>query len=282
MTDGSRKKVSCGGFKPPPLIDIGFERYPRQTVFSAGMSGMKRSEKDIPLIITSAIKVNANRTQLSDCDERLSRTLEGVRAWMSIRAFRRIVVCDGSGFDMSRSLLQLNESGDTDITIEALCFQNDAPLVMQRGKGYGEGQIVQHALAHSRLVAEADAFTKCTAKLWVTNAAACLRHYNGTAALNLSGGFIPTCVDTRFYICSKAFYGSYLSGCHLSVDEDRHQYLEHCFFESIMGTRMYQNTMFPTPTIVGVSGSMGTLHQSSWRNNCIKDFRNVALHLIGR
>jgi hypothetical protein len=200
---------------------------------------------------------------------------------MSIRAFRRIIVCDGSGVDMSSYLQQLNESGDTDITFETLCFHNDAPLVMQRGKGYGEGQIVQHALTHSRFLAEADSFAKCTAKLWVTNAAACLRHYNGTAAINLHG-FIPTCVDTRFYICSKAFYASYLSGCHLSVDEARGQYLEHSFFESIRGTRIYRNTIFPTPTIVGVSGTTGSLHQSSWRNNRIKDVRNVALRLIGR
>jgi len=238
--------------------------------------------KDIPLIITSAINVNALRTKLSEGHERLRLTLEGLRAWMSLRAFTRIVICDGSGFDLAPYLNQLRESGTNDITFESLCFQNDVPMVAKLGKGFGEGQIVEHALTHSRLLAESNSFAKCTSKLWITNAAACLRHYNGTASLNLSGGFIPKYVDTRFYLCSTDFYASYLRDCHLAVDEDRGQYLEHRFFESIKGTRMYRNTLFPTPTILGISGSMGTPYLTSRRNNLVKDCRNVILSLAGR
>lgn len=243
---------------------------------------MTRAAHDIPLIIPSAITVSAPRTKLCDSDERLRHTLEGLKAWMSVLAFRRIVICDGSGFDLSPHLEQLRESVDTDILLESLCFQNHVPLVTKLGKGYGEGQIVDYALTNSRLLADSDSFAKCTAKLWVTNAVACLRHYNGTAALNLSGGFMPKYVDTRFYVCSKAFYNSHLRDCHLSVDEDHGLFLEHRFFESIQGTRMYRNTLFPTPIIRGVSGSMGTPHHTSRRNNLVKDFRNIALRLAGR
>jgi hypothetical protein len=214
-------------------------------------------------------------------------TLNSFRSCLKVidtfrRVFRQIVVCDGTGFDLSAHVRQLNESGDTDTTFEALCFQNDATMVEKRGKGYGEGELVEHALNHSRLLDAAGSFAKCTSKVWVTNALACLRHYNGTAALNLAGGFIPTYVDTRFYICSKAFYASYLRGSHLKVDEDRDQYLEHQFFASIKETRMYRNTLFPTPTVVGVSGTTGMPHSTSGLANLVKDVRNVVLSVAGR
>ena len=243
---------------------------------------MNTPPKDIPLVITSAINVHAVRTKLRNSDERLRLTLEGLTAWMALRAFRRIVVCDGTGFDMTPHLNQLNESRNADIAFESLCFQNDATRVKQLGQGYGEGQIVEHALTHSRLLAEADSFAKCTSKLWVTNAASCLRHYNGTAAFNLAGGFIPTYVDTRFYICSKAFYNSHLRDCHLAVDEDNVQYLEHRFFTSIRGTPLYRNTLFPTPFVLGVSGNSATPHPTNRRDNLIKDVRTVILALAGR
>ena len=243
--------------------------------------GMMTRSMDIPLIITSAINVNAPRTKLGGISDRLHHTLEGLREWVTLRAFRRIIVCDGSGFDIAPYLKQLDESGDAGLTFESLCFQNDISLVAQRGKGYGEGQIVQHTLNHSRLLADADSFAKCTSKLWVTNAAECVRHYNGTAALNLSGGFSPKYVDTRFYIFSKAFYASHLSDCHRTVDEDHGYFLEHRFLESIKDTRMYRNTLYPTPTIRGVSGSMGTPYQTSRRNNLMKDFRNTVLCFAG-
>ena len=236
----------------------------------------------MPLIVTSAITVNANRTRLNASDERLRLTLKALEAWVTLSAFRRIVVCDGSGFDMAPHLQQLSEQGNHNVTFESLYFHNDAAMVAKRGKGYGEGQIVQHAINQSSFVASADSFAKCTSKLWATNAVDCLRHYNGTAALNLSGGFIPKQVDTRFYMCTKVFYEAHLRDCHLTVDEDRGQYLEHRFLEAIRGTRMFRNTLFPAPTILGVSGSMGTEYQSSWKNNLVKDCRNTVLGLVGR
>ena len=246
------------------------------------LSKMTALATDIPLIITSAINVHAQRTHLRDSDVRLRLTLEALRAWMALHVFGRIVVCDGTGFDMTPYLQQLSESGDMDIAFESLCFQNDVALVEKLGKGFGEGEIVEHALTHSRLLDGASSFAKCTSKVWVTNAAACLRHYNGHAALNLAGGFIPTYVDTRFYICSKAFYTSYLRDCHRAVDEDHVQYLEHRFFKSIGGTPIYRNTLFPTPSVLGVSGTSGTRHPTSRRDNLIKDMRNVVLALAGR
>lgn len=243
---------------------------------------MTRVTQDIPLLITSAINVEAPNTKLSDSSERLFHTLTALRGWLAVGAFQRIVVCDGSNFDLTPHLHELKRVARTDVSFEALHFQNDKVQVKQLGKGFGEGQILEHALNHSRLLAAASSFAKCTSKLWVTNAVVCLRRYNGTAALNLAGGFTPVNVDTRFYICSKAFYRTHLQGCHQRVDESHGIYLEHRFFEALESTQIYRNAINPTPLIIGVSGSMGRPHQNSRLNNLIKNVRNTVLRLAGQ
>jgi len=238
--------------------------------------------QDVPLLITSAINVEAPNTKLSDSGERLLHTLAALGQWLALGAFKRIVVCDGSNFDLTSHMQDLKQDANTDVTFEALHFQNDAALVKKLGKGFGEGQIVDHALAHSHILATTMSFAKCTSKLWATNAAACLRRYNGTAALNLAGGFTPVNVDTRFYICSKTFYRTHLQDCHQRVDESHGIYLEHRFFEAIQSTRIYRNAISPTPVIAGISGSMGKSHQTSRLNNLAKNVRNNVLRLAGQ
>lgn len=242
---------------------------------------MIRTARDIPLLITCAINASAPRTRLVDQQERLRCTLDALAEWMTLDVFQRIVVCDGSGYDLSADVGRLAASRRSTISFEFLSFQNDTNLVTRLGKGYGEGEIVRHALENSRLLTGAESFAKCTGKLWVSNAAACARHYNGHAAFNLAGGLVPKYVDTRFYLCSRRFYEARLGGCHHSVDENRGQYLEHRFLDALKGPHLYRNSIFPMPVIRGISGSMGVEHQSSRMNNVVKNVRNVILKWAG-
>lgn len=242
---------------------------------------MSSGTRDIPLLITCAIRASAPRTKLADQRERLRCTLDAVAAWVTLNVFARIVICDGSGYDLSADVTRLAASRGSATMFEFLSFNNDTNLVTRLGKGYGEGEIVRHALHESRLLADAPSFAKCTGKLWVSNAAACVRHYNGVAAFNLAGGLVPKYVDTRFYLCSRHFYEARLGTCHHAVDENHGRYLERCFMDSLKGTHLYRNATRPTPVIRGVSGSMGVEHHSSRMNNLVKDVRNVVLAWAG-
>ena len=236
---------------------------------------------DIPLLVTCAINSSAPRTKLVDQQERLRCTLDALDAWMALDVFARIVVCDGSEYDLSTDVGRLAAARHSSTLFECLSFRNDTTLVSRLGKGYGEGEIVRHALDNSRFLADADSFAKCTGKLWVSNAADCVRHYNGSAAFNLAGGLVPKYVDTRFYLCSRRLYDARLGDCHHSVDENHGQYLEHRFLDALQGTRLYRNAIFPTPVIHGISGSMGVEHRSSRINHIVKNVRNVLLKSAG-
>lgn len=232
----------------------------------------------IPVLITCAINASAGMTRMDDPKVRLAATLAAISQWLQQKSPPDLVVCDGSGFDFSREVEHLAKGKNA--RIEFLCFDNGSEAVRDRGKGYGEGEIVGYALETSNLLSQAPAFAKCTGKLWVENFGACIAGFNGVVALDFNGWIKPRFVDTRFYIVSKAFYVEHLSGAHRTTDEDGGFYLEHAFLHAMHGTARSRYAMRPTPRIRGISGSMGSTYPARPFKEFFRDCRSAALCFI--
>lgn len=207
----------------------------------------------IPLLITSAINVSAPGTKLADPAERLGLTLKGIERWLGTPAVESLVVVDGSAVDYSPQLRELNRGAKKNV--EFLAFQNNAELVRQKGKGYGEGEIILHALAHSQTLAGAKCFAKCTAKLYVTNYAKCLAAFNGKFMCGVYGKNTIGCLDTRFYISSREFWLKHFSQAHFQVDDPRGYYIEHSYLDRLKENGIKGFTLPVPPLIEGRSGS---------------------------
>lgn len=234
----------------------------------------------VPILITSAISVSARQTVLTDVEKRLELTLAGLRMWLSTAGVTQVVVCDGSGFDLGPHLGSVGPSGGR-VDCEVLAFQNDATLVRSRGKGYGEGEIVNHALRHSRILRSASSFAKCTGKLWVTNFASCLRGFNGVAAFDFRGLWKPTLIDSMFYIVGTDFYASRIARLHEAVDDDNGYYLEHAFRDGLRDLPPSRYVMYPTPRIVGMSGSTGEAYGRPPLRALMRDWRSGMVRILG-
>lgn len=222
------------------------------------------------VLLTSAINVSAPRTALSEPSRRLEETLKSIEMWRRMPGVGKIVLCDGSGFDFPMIALGSRDGAD----VEVLSFTNDVEEVGRKGKGYGEGQIVSHALAHSRFLSTESVFAKCTGKLWVSNFRRCLRGFNGVAAFDYAGWLQPTSIDTRFYIVQKSFYLDVLSDAHVGVDDSRGIYLEHVFAQALAAKKLASYAMSPTPRIEGVSGSMGVAYETREMKAKCRDLRS--------
>jgi hypothetical protein len=233
----------------------------------------------IPILLTSAVRVSAQHTALRDADERLRLTLDSIARWRQTPGIRAVVVCDGSGFDLS-PLLPEGPAGAA--PVECLSFQNDIVAVRRQGKGFGEGQIVAHALQHSLHLKQAQVWAKCTAKLWVQNFADCLAGYQGPAAFDIRGFSQVRSVDSRFYLVDSAFHAQHLAHVHEQVDDDHGWYLEHCLLQALEVLPIQRYVMVPPPRVVGVSGSDGQLHAPGWHWRLFWQLRNRAWRLLGR
>ena len=229
-----------------------------------------------PLLLTSAIHVSAPLTNLTDAKQRLDAHLDSLAEWSRTPDVEEIVICDGSGYDLEPHLAPLRQA-HPHMRYEALSFRNDQEMVARRGKGYGEGEIVLHALGHSRILQNSPAFAKCTGKLWLSNFSACLRGWNGQAGFNLWGRTRIDSIDTRFYLVARDFFDRHLRDRYRDVDDPAGYYLEHSYRDGLEGLPPRSYVMWPAPRLQGVSGSSGQgLPPQGVGRRMRNDLRNLA------
>lgn len=219
--------------------------------------------KTTPLLITSAINVSAPFVSITQANDRLKLTLDALAHWAQVAPGWPIVICDGSGFDLNA--LQTARPEIDFSNVELLSFVNDQTRVKALGKGFGEGEIVNHAVRHSSLIRQAGCFSKCTSKLWVDNFLACVQQFDGGIRLLKMYDrrkLTYEKVDTRFYMVDVDFYQTHFSRCHETVSDGTGYYLEHAFAD-VVKTQGLRRVDFSTkPLLFGYSGSTGVFQET--------------------
>lgn len=226
-----------------------------------------------PVLLTSCIRISDNSVSLKDEQSRINHTLESIGKWLDVSADLPIVICDGSSFDLS----DIVTAAFPGANIECLNFRNSAEWVARYGKGYGEGEIVNFALANSKILAGSDYFAKCTAKLWVENYVECLKSWNG---IFLCHGFFENVfslritffsyVDTRFYLANKKFYKDNLASAYLRLANGEGLSIEH-HFRDILIEQNFKKILFGLPPVIcGVGGGNGFYYKNNLKRR-LKD-----------
>jgi hypothetical protein len=221
----------------------------------------------IPVLLTSSVIAHDTGVALKNTDERIRLALESVEHWLKIEPTLRLVLCDGSNFNFSSIIAEKFPLAQ----IECLYFENNQALVKKHGRGYGEGEIVRYAVKHSKFIATARSFAKCTSKLWVENYAQCLTSWNGSLLckgvfLNVFSLFKRTTfsyIDTRFYIVSCRHYKKYFEDAHLQVDSNLGRSLEDCFFDIFLKYKIEKSLFKAPPIICGMGGGIGLYYKNS-------------------
>lgn len=240
----------------------------------------------IPVLLTSSVIAYDTEVALKNQDERVRLALESVEQWLKIDPLLTLVLCDGSNFDFSSIVLRQFPLA----LIECLHFENNQELVKQQGRGYGEGEIVRHALNYSKFIADAGCFAKCTSKLWVENYLECLSAWNGE--LLCKGVFLDvfslskrTCfsyIDTRFYVASCATYNKYFVDAHLQIQSKRGHGLENCFFDLFSKYKIQHSLFTVSPIICGVGGGTGTYYKNTSLRNGKEQLKLNLVKLLRR
>ncbi len=215
-----------------------------------------------PLLLTSCVSPGDGvpYLNLSDFALRREMTLKSLQMWTQCDPNLKIVLCDGSGYDFSSDI----EEHLLGSSIECISFNNSLDLVRQMGKGFGEGEIIKHAIEKSIFLQEANFFAKCTARLYVENFHQCLSHWNEKFICRADIKYLPylksislEMIDTRFYVVDKGFFMENLVDVYLSVNDLNNYHLEHVYRDAINATGI-ENFLLPiVPIIRGISGSSG-------------------------
>jgi hypothetical protein len=121
------------------------------------------------LLITSAINPAKEMRFLRMQDPSLRYILSKAAFyfWIAI-GIRNIVFVDASDEKIINND-ELNLIKSLNINLEQLSFKQNEVLVREKGKGYGEGKIIEFALENSELIKKTNNFFKCTSKIYCRN-----------------------------------------------------------------------------------------------------------------
>jgi hypothetical protein len=179
--------------------------------------------------------------------------------WVS-QGIEQIVLADATGTNLLTEV-EAAEIDKSETRLEQINYEQANEDVVKKGKGYGEGKLIEYAINNSELLAREEYFVKCTGKLYVRNFPAIA---GAIKANNLSGVFwryigdgtstLPW-ADCRFYYTSKKFARSHLIPAYLQTVNDAEAACEFYIHEALERNMKIGRAV--RPFVAGYAGVTG-------------------------
>lgn len=187
-------------------------------------------ERDV-LLMGSAIRSPANFQAITDPNVRLRQTLCGLIRWIRDTSVETIVLCDGTDpeYDFSRIKAFAAEH---EKTLETLIFRKKNDQYETRGKSFGEGQVLEHAITHSSHLQPGGTFYKVTGRTFIKNFDAIKKSHekDETVFIGPASVMMPKdtpkdvfgrrSVWTQFYKCGVDFFAKHLMKAYLETNDN--------------------------------------------------------------
>ena len=134
------------------------------------------------------------------------------------------------------------------LRVGSLTFEGNEEA-QHKGKGYGEGRILEHAVRHSRCIERAGTFYKVTGRLYGENIAEIIDAHAAFPNVFNRG-------DTRFFKSSVAFFRKHLESRYHEVDDAHWMSIEALFIRALEGCMPTEVCQFLVhPVVVGQSAT---------------------------
>jgi hypothetical protein len=217
------------------------------------------------LIITGTVSPSNDvyALKLKNQNERMEQYISSIRYYILNTKIKNIIFCDNSN-TYSNEIDNLKEIARTkNKNFEYLYFLGNTQKVIEQGKGYGEGEIINYILDNSQIIKYIKTIIKVTGRIKVKNLNLLLNlskkniNYFNTIYTNLN------ICDTRIYIINIEDYKKYFINGYKNVDDRNRHWLEH-EFKDIIKKNNIKYKLFPIlPNIDGISGSTGEKYKDS-------------------
>lgn len=217
-----------------------------------------------PLLITTAINPPQGIPFLTMTNPVLRKITckAAVYYWIGL-GLKNIVVADATESNLF-DINEINELIQLGIVVEQLPYKQDDEMVIKKGKGYGEGMLLNYALQESKLIQENQSFFKSTGKIFVRNFNILVNMILSNNINNIfwrllgDGSSLKPFADTRFFYCEKTFALNNLIPAFLNSDDKTSACEYHVF-------KMLNRIMPPEgkalrPLITGFEGGTGEMY----------------------
>jgi len=184
--------------------------------------------------------------------------------WVT-QGIKQIVLADATATSLL-SEYEVEEIEKAGTRIEQINYKQVHGDIIERGKGYGEGKLIEYAINNSELIAREEYFFKCTGKLYVRNY---LNIAQGIKDNNVSslfwrlmgdGTIMQPLADCRFYYTSKTFAVTHLIPAYVR-SHDSKSICEYSVYQTLNSNLKVGRA--PRPLTTGYSGSTGEAYFDS-------------------
>lgn len=203
------------------------------------------------ILLTGCINPNGMPfTQLTDASERQKQYVDAIHYYIN-NTDCKIVFCENSNTDIS-SLFK-NEQD----RLEILTFAGNQNK--QRGKGYGEAEIIEFAIQHSSFISEYNNITKITGRLIIENINDIFLY---KFPLQKNDGILCSFhsnlqfADSRIICAPKTFF-QLLVNHKEEINDSKDIFFETILAKYIKNSNYSKYPFWIEPNIIGISGSTG-------------------------
>lgn len=211
------------------------------------------------ILLTGCIEPNGMvQTTLNDKEVRKEQYINALNFYLQ-KTGHSIVFVDNSNSDISYLFKSYVLSG----RLEYLSFSGNQRK--DKGKGYGECEIIQYALDHSKIIktSKDKRIAKITGRLIVSNIniiislhSVLFNHNNTFFSINSNLSF----PDSRLIIAPTFFYSRFLTSKE-DINDSKGYYFEHALIDTF---RKYHDLLYSPfyimPRIEGMSGTTGEVY----------------------
>lgn len=213
------------------------------------------------ILLTGCIEPNGMvQTTLNDKEVRKEQYINALNFYLQ-KTGHSIVFVDNSNSDISYLFKSYVLSG----RLEYLSFSGNQRK--DKGKGYGECEIIQYALDHSKIIktSKDKRIAKITGRLIVSNIniiislhSVLFNHNTTFFSINSDLSF----PDSRLIIAPNDFY-SLLLNSKEDIDDSKGYYFEHALIDTFRKYRdLSYSPFYIIPQIEGMSGSTGEIYRN--------------------
>jgi len=192
---------------------------------------------------------------LSDKHERLRQYLENIRNLILKTDFTHIIFCENSNYTHDFSEL-ISLANNNCKALEILSFTGSNEIIKDKGKSYGEAEILNFAVDNSMHLEDDNVtFYKLTGRIFVDNINKILRE-NCCDNIFIRWDVRKKEVDTRFFKVQTRFYKKNLYRLLDQMNESCGLSIEEVYFNHLKGNATIHS--FKTyPAIRGICASLG-------------------------
>ena len=207
------------------------------------------------LLLTGCINPNGMAfTTLSNENERKEQYVNAIQYYLSNTQYK-IVFTENSGTDISQTFQDAIKAG----RLEYLTYVGN--LDKERGKGYGECEIIEYTLNHSKFIHSSNdsRIVKITGRLIVKNIVTLIRCHQiifskRTVSCTINSDL--SFPDSRLIIAPTSFWYIFIREKE-NINDYKGNFFEHALCNTIKKQDFSYSPFFIMPIIIGISGTTG-------------------------